>query len=245
MKSWKMVVVLAALFCLGASAVQAGQLVPFPEWWAWPPNNPDGLTRLQYHSFQTDPNLNLPPDWTLSGFDPAVSDQWTIPSAALYNVPTGYMAGLFKGDMGRDLADGFGLYLADPGILTKLMGNQAHPDRVKDLFAVVIWEGPANASLNICVTSEDGTQIQTNQVEITEPTMQNWRATVLTGTIDPQPDWEMFDFGFCGFDGSLEPMVGGVYIDSIYVGTHCVPEPGTLALLLGLLVAGVFAYRRR
>ena len=233
--------VLVLAVCASATASFAGALVPFPDWWTWPPFPPDGTTRLQYHSFQADPNLNLPPDWTQDGYPPSHPDMWSLPQGVTYNVQTGYPPGLFYtvGLNAPALADGLGMSLMEPGTLTKDMGNWRLEENWKEIFACVIWYGPAGATLDIGVTSEDDTEIETVQVDYREATLPCWRATVLTGTIRPQPDWEVFDFNFGGFDVGTE----GILIDSIYVGTHCIPEPGTLILLFGLL--GGLALRRR
>ncbi len=119
------------------------------------------------------------------------------------------------------------------------MGNLRQDDWTKEFFGVVIWEGPAGASLSIDVNSEADTTISLTQYDIVEPTMLNWRATVFEGLIEPQPDWEQFDFTFTGLGSAI------AVVDSIYVGTQCVPEPSTLVLLLGFGGLCALRYRRR
>ena len=234
--------VLVLAVCASATASFAGTLVPFPDWWNWPPGPPDENTRLQYHSFMTDPNLNLPPDWTMDGYPPSHQDVWTLPQTVTYNIQTGYPPGLFYavGPNVPALADGFGMSLSSPATISKDMGNMRIDENWKELFACVIWNGPAGATLNIGVTSEDDTEITTSQVDYVEPTMPGWRATVVTGFIKPQPDFEVFDFAFTGFTAFSEAVV----IDSIYVGTYCAPEPGAIVLLLGFLGAVLLRRRR-
>lgn len=232
-----LVAVVALAVCASASVSFAGAMVPFPDWWSWPPGPPDPDTRLQYHSFITDPNLNLPPDWTQDGYPPSRPDVWTVPSSVAYNMQTGYPPGLFytSGSPGviQDLGDGLGAVMTTPGTISKDMGNRRNDEYWKELFACVIWFGPATATFDIGVTTEAGASVTTSQIDYFEPTMPAWRATVITGIIKPQPDWEVFDFAF----GNFQPGDQGVTIEGIYVGTWCVPEPGTIVLLLGLFGA--------
>ena len=58
--------------------------------------------------------------------------------------------------------------------------------------------------------------------------------------IEPQPDWEEFYF-----DSAQYHNLGGG-VRSVEVGTYCIPEPGTVSLLLiGSLMLGVVAVIRR
>jgi len=81
------------------------------------------------------------------------------------------------------------------------------------------------------VSSEPGTVVTSStQVHLDA----GWTASIIEGTISPQPNWEDFTFSFSS---------GGVYVDEAYIGTHCVPEPATIGLLLaGILVV---VHRRR
>lgn len=217
---------LATLLVFSAAANATLTIPPPPDWWQFPP---DGGTRLQYHSFQTDPNLNLDPDYTYDGFTPSVPDSWTLPPDIMYGVAIpNFWPILWSGHAGN-LNDGIGALLPTAATLTKHMGN-LHVDSLdKEFYALAIWSGPG--TLTMSVTSEAGASITSTQTQYGEA---GWFATILEGTISPQPDWEDFSFAFSN---------GQVYLDSIYVGTHCVPEPASCGLLLvGVLAVG---YRRR
>jgi len=204
-------VVLAA-----ASAANASFPVPDPpDWWG----SPDEYTRLQHHSFHADPNLNQPPDSTFDGFTPAIQDAWALPSTIAYNQnnpsPWGaYWAGGNSSDL---LNDNIGANLPDGGTLTKTMGNMANEEMIKEFYALVIWSGDG-AQVDITVSSPGTVVEETFEWVGGEAGL---FATVLEGTITPQPDKEDFSFAF----------TGPAFVDEIYVGTHCVPEPSTIVML--------------
>lgn len=198
-----------------------------PDWWTIPP---PGATRLQHHSFHADPNLNMMPDYTHETYTPSIPDQWTVPANIQYNVTLPmeeYWPFLWPGRPA--LNDGIGANLSLPGTLTKHMGNLRVDENIKEFYALVIWRGAG--ALSISVSSEADTTITSTPWGGGEA---GWTATILQGTIDPQPDWEDFTFAFTG--------TGTVFLDEVYVGTHCIPEPASL-LLLGL--GGLALTRRR
>ncbi len=215
-----------------STAANAALTIPAPpDWWQFPP---DQWTRLQYHSFHTDPNLNLPPDYTYDGYTPSEPDLWTLPMppSIMYGVQIPdpqYWPVYWAGRPGV-LNDGTGATLGQPATLTKHMGNLHMDTMTKEFYALVIWTGPG--TLTMVVPSEAGANVTATQIAYGDG---GWFATILEGTIDPQPDWEDFTFAFSS---------GGVFLDSIYVGTHCVPEPATCAWLLIGALAGVRRRRR-
>ncbi len=201
-----------------------------PDWWPDPYGPSDGLTRAQFHDFSADPNAGMPPDWTYDGFTPVVQDTWTLSPNLIYDIPVESHGGqdwpvMWEG-YGERLNDGVGAWVADE-TLTKRMGNERY-DYIKEIYALAIWYSPGGASLSIDVTSElPGDIVNVYQTDYVDGT---WHATVLEGTIIPQPNWEDFDFVFSG----------PAFLDCIYIGTHC-PEPTTIVLA----AAGAFAALRR
>jgi len=222
-------VVVSALLCFSLAEVNAAFPVPAPpDWWQVPP---DGMTRLQHHSFHADPNLNQPPDSTYDGFIPSQPDQWTLPQNIQYNTqnPTPWGVYWEGGPINPFLNDNIGATLDGPGTLTKRMGNLRNEDMIKEFYALIIWSGPAGAlSVNVC--SEPDTTVTTDF------TFENGEAcmwgTVVQGTIIPQPDWEDFSFSFNT----------GVFVDEVYIGTYCVPEPASLLILA---LGGIAMMRRK
>jgi hypothetical protein len=203
------------LLLLAATTAQAAMTIPPPpDWWQVPP---DGRTRLQHHSFHADPNLNLPPDATYDGFVPAQPDQWTLPTGIMYNQPNPTPWAFIWQGIGGQLNDNVGATLPGPGTLTKRMGNLEDDRLVKEFYALIIWSGaPGTLTMNV---NSPGSTVTATTYEMGEAGM---LASVIEGTIDPQPMWEDFTFTFNT----------GVFIDEVYIGTHCIPEPAALCLLL-------------
>jgi PEP-CTERM motif len=244
------IIVLPVFFAMLASASAGWQLDPLPGWWPDDPyGNPDGVTRAQYHSFMTDPNLNLPPDWTYDGFQPSVPDNWTTNGIMQYQAAgPGPDPFYFGSAWPEDLAgDDIGAYLIPEELvsISKLMGNLRMDDWEKEYYVLAIWAG--EGILDISVDSQfpndivTGTQIQYDDA--------GYHATILEGLIIPQPDWETFTFDF--MPAPITDATGAIigyetlFIDSIYIGTHCVPEPGTVAMLIALAGLAFVALRRR
>ena len=204
---------------LAFSSVAFGDLVlpgGLPGWWpGGPGDSPDGVTRAQVHGFSFDPNLNMAPDWTYDGFQPSTPDTWTLPGGIQYNMPATYWPVHFAG--GGALNDGYGIWMNDE-FITKRMGNSRVEEWVKEFYVLAIWHSPAGGALGISVDSE----LLTDEINLTEAQYDdgNWHATIIEGTIDPQPNWEDFTFN----------SLGSVFIDTLMIGTHC-PEPATLCLL--------------
>lgn len=213
-----------------------------PDWWVHPPGD---TTRLQYHSFATNPDLNLQPDYTENGFTPAtlpsppypqgVIDKWTLDTGTQLNT---VLDPALRPDPA--LGDGTVALVPADGDFIKAMGN-ATLLPVKEYFYQIVWSTPLFLSggpqpinvpsldltaPNATVTGDGGGLLKTERVG-------DWWITTWQGEIRPQPEYEVFDVNF--FEDT--------YVDSVWVGTHCVPEPGT-----GLLAAcglGVAFIRRR
>ena len=243
MTARKSIVTAVIIITLAAASVASAAFpIPAPpDWFVVPP---DGATRLQHHSFHADPNLNQPPDWTANGFDPAIPDQWTMPTPVTYNVanpnaPWGVYWENGGGGAGVPLYGGFlndniGADLPQGGTLTKKMGNLADESKIKEFYALMIWAGVPGTFTQLDMSvSSPGTTVNTTTFEAGEAGL---FATVIEGTITPQPDFEDFSFVFSG----------PTFVDEVYIGTHCVPEPSTTVLLcmgaFGLLLS---ARRRR
>ena len=128
--------------------------------------------------------------------------------------------------VGGFLDDNIGVTLPAAGTLTKTMGNIADDNETKKFYALVIGSG--DVGLTITVTSPGTTVTSTSGGNGEGGT---W-AVFVNGTIDPQPDREDFSFAFDG----------PVFIDEIYIGTYCTPEPATLSLLA---LGGLAMIRRR
>ena len=141
---WVLCIVIALTV---TSAANGAWGIPAPPDWFQVP--PDGATRLQYHSFHADPNLNQPPDWTYDGFDPSQPDQWTMPQGVQYNMqnpkPWAFYWESGGGGAGVPplptgfLNDNIGASLPQGGTLTKRMGNRADDRMIKEFYALVIW----------------------------------------------------------------------------------------------------------
>jgi len=227
------------LLAATAAANGAFPAPPPPDWFQIPPG---GTTRLQHHSFHADPNLNQQPeDWTIDGFVPSQPDSWAMPPGVIpqnYNQPADmpWAAYWASGGAGVPLAGGFlndniGLVLTQGGTLTKTMGNRADENEIKEFYALAIWSlmrGQGVPQLTISVSSP-GAIVNTTTAETGEA---GTFATVIEGTIEPQPDFEDFSFTFSG----------PALLDEIYIGTHCTPEPATVSLLA---LGGLAVLRRR
>jgi hypothetical protein len=200
-------------------------LQPGPIWWS----PVDGLTRTQYHSFLTDPNENLPPDYTNNGFQPSTADQWTVAVAATGAYDTDIPDdNPFIDSQGNPYGDGRGVEIDPNGLIRKVMGNFAVPTNVKYFFVQLIWQGAAD----LVITADAVGAVLSSQSQVDDS---GWHSTWLTGSITPQPDQEVFTFSFSNASSPI-------YMDSVWVGTHCVPAPAT-ALLLGS--GGLILFGRR
>ena len=223
----KMVACIAVLaigsFAFGDLVIPGG----LPGWWPGGPGDPpDGLTRAQVHGFSADPNLNAPPDWTYDGFQPSVPDSWTMPGGLQYGVDASFWPVHYLG--GGYLNDGSGIWLNDQTI-TKRMGNLRINEWIKEFYVLVIWHSPGGGMLGVDVDSELATDVVTQTMAQYDDG--NWHATIVEGTIEPQPNWEDFTF----------TCIGATFIDTIMIGTHC-PEPATLCLLV---FGGMMVLKRR
>lgn len=201
-----------------------------PDWWRGPGAARDGVTRTQMHSFHQNPNDPGGGDYTYDGYPPTVTDEWGgLGGISQYNRPipnsTPYP---FVDRDGRPFGDGIGAFLPESATLTKRMGNRhVNDEDVKVIFLAIIWKGAGSLSLDV---TAPGSRVSVSQTNLNEGN--GWHVSWLRGTISPQPNQEMFSFSFGG----------EAWIDSVWAGTHCIPEPSALALLAaGVLVA----HRRR
>lgn len=211
----------------------ADQLDPplAPPWWTHPPGE---TTRLQYHSFITPPAENAAPDYSESGYGPGPDtgqypfgyppvDQWQHPGA------------IFGQDFGEPepgLGDGKGASVAAGQTLRKWMWNVRVEDLVKEYFVKIVWkpaDGDTNEWVDLLVETEAGSAVDPGWHSFVRPTapVQGWSTQTWHGVIRPQPNWEWFKFTF----------PEDAQVDSLWVGTYCVPEPTGLSLLaLGMLL---------
>ena len=209
--------------CLLSHVAMGDYMIPpmGPTWWTVPPEN---NVRLQYHSFITDPDLNLEPDYTLDGYTPSVSDDWNCPDS--YN-------NVLTPPQLSDWGDGKAIRVEADEDFSKLMGNRSNVNVDKEYFVEMVFRA---------VDGQYGTFPESPELDITAPGSiyehegfsggdgkNGWWRVSWSGTIMPQPAQETFTFYFSE----------AVYVDSVWIGTYCVPEPGTLSLLLlgGLVVS--------
>ncbi len=219
----------AALLCLGTPAALATTTVPdFPNWWKVSGDPLDGVTRTQYHAFHSDPNTAPSPDWEYNGFQPVVLDNWTTTIVTQFDVDTPGGASPFFDSGGTRHGDQFGksaLISTEGGQMSKLMGNLDQPDWIKLFHVEIIWFG-GDTSADVSIDVQAAGVVDITQTTIDDDDDPNWHWTSIDGTIIPQPDRETFLFNFAA-------VTNPIYVDSVYVGTHCViPEPATLSLLV-------------
>jgi hypothetical protein len=224
---------LAALILATTAAVATDFPEGGPSWWKnqfSPPN--DGATRTQFHSFLDDPNDADAPDYHYDGFTPTGPDVWLWDGGMLGDFGEAIPEEL-PGHPWHDQGDNAGVHIDAPGTMSKEMANLSRPNQFKEFFISVLWLDTTtnhDADLTLSIYAPGNPQIdiiEDYQINIPDS---HWRYTVLSGKITPQVDSEMFSLTF----DKASP-----YIDSLWVGTHCVPEPGTIAMLasgaLGIL----------
>lgn len=116
---------------------------------------------------------------------------------------------------------------------TLLLHNAAQPDMVKYVYVEIKWTYAEPDDLGPLSLQSDGSVVGPSYY-----TSPNKRFSTWIWTITPQPEWERVLFPDTRFYDMYQ-------IDEFEVGTVCVPEPGTVALLTsGLCVLGM-AFRRK
>jgi len=249
MKNLRNVLFVGAALAIFAGFAWATDYAPpdAPDWWKLPGADPDGVTRTQFHSFITDPDLGQNPDYTYNGWNliPGQADDWGFEwNPVAFGQIIGSTGPYPPADNGLGLlVPGFGG--AAPEVMSKMMVNRENLELSKLFFVVLTWYDPTNGNATLTI-DVDGDLVSGGDATVTPhiktvPGPGGWRTTTFWGTIFPQPDHEHFDFHFLG---NSEPL----YVDSAWVGTHCVPEPSTIAMMLfgGLgVVGGVIRKFRR
>jgi uncharacterized protein (TIGR03382 family) len=227
-----------ALLGLGTPTALADTTVPdFPSWWKGPGDLPDGVTRTQFHAFHADPNTMPSPDWVYDGFDPVLPDIWNTAIVTAFDVDRPGGVSPFVDDQGTrhgdTVAKGAQISL-EGGQMTKQMGNLPQADWIKLFHAEIIWFGGDTAN-DVSITVQATGFVNITQAATITDADPNWHFTYIDGYIDPQPDVETFSFNFAA-------VTNPIFVDAVYVGTHCIiPAPAALPLL----ALGCLAVRRR
>ena len=239
--------VLVALIVGANSAWANNYPVPLhlPDWWKTPADLADGWTRTEYDSFRNDPSEPGDGDYTYNGFESDVPDEWN----ADQEEPPLFDQLIPSDDVPSPDGDGFGAHIADITGIHKIFGNAYSEDKIKKFFAEVVWfdasEIKDGTLILDCVlpsgaSHEGGYTITTTSYQdpIGSPDT-GWRVTYIDGTISPQPPYETFTLSF---------KYGDPWVDSAWVGTTCVPEPGTIGMIaagaLGVLGAAWRRFKR-
>lgn len=231
------VVMVAVLF--GSSAFSDYLEPPLhkPDWWKVPGDPADGMTRTMYRSFITDPN---PPDdngdYTYNGFTPSISDSWTD------NLNLGYFVSW--GPDCPEYGDRYCLNTEPPIALNVTLGNRSVQNGVKYYFIQTVGRslGAGDHELELIRTEDGGADpwwdpdhvhttdwIDCDNDGLGDIGVSTWSGKLLV----EQPDWETFAF-----------WVASDLVDSMWIGTHCIPEPATLTLAAAA-AAGLLGYVRR
>lgn len=257
--------VLVAVLAL-TSTVMGAPLLPtppgapgpaVPSWWVADTANFEALpTHLQYHDLSNNPNnlKNALPsggDYTAKNWvdgDPNYNFVFSGTPAFGAAIP----GALPPAGWG----DGVGVLFPTLDTMFKTMDNVPIASYNKEVFIQVVWHPEKEAGfiqnpINLRIFVPDGMdgQMEVFGLNVTvlggEVATEHYRLQTWTGTLRdgqgnpiPQPAWETFQF--------INPNFGseqGIFIDSMWIGTHC-PEPATMALVVaGGLLCG--AVRRR
>lgn len=229
---------MATLWTTTAAAAYLEPPLHKPDWWKVPGDAPDGVTRTLYRSFVTDPTSpDDNGDYTYNGFTPSIADGWTD------NLPVGHACP--AGPRPPEYGDGIGLCLDTPhwdrSYLDIRPGNRSDPTMVKEYFIQIVRDatlGPTPQLSWIAVPDNSHIPVYSygdflDEVDLDNDTVPELHVHTWTGVITgSQPAWEHFWIEAYMID-----------VDSMWIGTHCVPEPGTIALVTGGI--GVLGYLRR
>jgi hypothetical protein len=212
--------IVRALAAVAASvpfALSLAQVDP-PSWWG----TRDGFTSFFCWQFN-DPSFPPRPDLAWDPFGPPV---WDLSGAT---------------DWFPQVTDHLGVWGVPPGTTGDLfvtLRNRRREDFIKHVWLQVDFfeDASAGSDVTLLVNTEQGSTIG-NIAEKVDPLGSGWYRSTVTFDIRPQPNWESFNFKFIGGQS-------GAFIDNLYIGTHCVPEPASL-LAVGVGLAALAARRRR
>ena len=186
--------------------------------------------------------VNPPPWWgTNDGF--TTSQSWTFDTPALglpeYSLnPFGPPNAVSNGNYVPVMGNRQGLWdLRDGQLMDFFIPNQPNREMYKECWWQLNYFG-GGTPFSI-FTSAGSTVANFNSVSIDvdpDDFMITWTATF---TINPQPEWERIVFG------TDVGSPNGITIDSFHFGTHCVPEPASLAAIATGLAGAALRRRRR
>ncbi len=190
-----------------------------PDWWKVPGDPPDGVTRTQFHGFHSDPATLPSPDYQYDGFIPCQQDVWNTSAIGMYDVDIA--PNPFVANDGHTDDDPWqkGAWIPEAGVVTKEMGNLDNPLMIKEFWVELHWWGADCNDIQLAVIC-DGYDVVQNCYTITDAMDPNWHVSYMYGTIWPQPCFETF---------VIQSMNGSIYLDDLWIGTHCVPEPASAA----------------
>jgi hypothetical protein len=192
-----------------------GQYNP-PPWW----NHDDGRTTSYCWQF-SDPSNPLKPDLEMNPFG---TWQGSVGGATSWH----------NSIAGHDGVVGVGPQ--ETGDLGFWIPNRRIPKNIKHCWLQVDFYETNGSDVSLLLDSEAGSNIM-GYNEVDEALGNGWYRATVTWQIKPQPNWESFTFTFAGSNAN------GAYIDNLYFGTQCVPEPASI--LVASLGLAAMALRRR
>lgn len=252
------VILLLAGFLFG-SAVQAEPFVNPPE-----ENHPDWVTQFPYQrniwiGFDTDPH-----QWPDHETSPSSGDRKAMTPEQVHHEGTDD-DDLFRSDwLGGDATgSGYTEWIdEDPdsgrkGLLKLAVDEGQGAATITLVWHIDNWDRPSDekhffVEAEYYTTGNDGVdtlfssltggtpvELKPNYADLGD----GWWRWWAQGTLKPNPLWEEMHNEVIF---SASPLDSYMLIDHMHIATECVPEPGTLTLLvLGLLTLGFFGWRCR